>query len=138
MRCSKWFFQSRFIENNLFVIISIRFNVTWFVNLRTNHNYEKSELAKSLSVMILLCYRWSFLSTKLFTSCFCVLVYGTHHVLVLDAFHPSTTTINLERLFEDFRDQGFSIRWVNDTRALAVFRNPSIGMCGFSGMIFIF
>ena len=63
-------------------------------------------------------------------------MYGTHHVLVLDAFHPSTTTINLERLFEDFRDRGFSIRWVNDTRALAVFRNPSIGMCGFSGMIF--
>ncbi|XP_057548538.1 uncharacterized protein LOC130826923 [Amaranthus tricolor] len=53
-------------------------------------------------------------------------LYGTHHVLVLDAFHPSTTTINLERLFEDFRDRGFSIRWVNDTRALAVFRNPSI------------
>ncbi|KAL2932707.1 Coiled-coil domain-containing protein R3HCC1L [Bienertia sinuspersici] len=52
-------------------------------------------------------------------------LYGTHHVLVLDGFHPSTTTTDLERLFEGFRDRGFAIRWVNDTLALAVFRTPS-------------
>lgn len=53
-------------------------------------------------------------------------VYGTHHVLVLDGFKPSTTATDLEKLFEDFRERGFAIRWVNDTLALAVFRTPSI------------
>jgi len=56
-------------------------------------------------------------------------VYGTCHVFVLDGFQPSTTIADLERLFEDFKDRGFSIRWINDTLALAVFQSPSIGMC---------
>ncbi|XP_021720565.1 uncharacterized protein LOC110688165 [Chenopodium quinoa] len=55
-------------------------------------------------------------------------LYGTHHVLVLDGFHPSTTTIDLERLFEGFRDRGFAIRWVKDTLALGVFRTPSTAL----------
>ncbi|KAK3205596.1 hypothetical protein Dsin_019642 [Dipteronia sinensis] len=54
--------------------------------------------------------------------------YGTRHVLVLADFSPSTRTTDLERLFEDFRDRGFVIRWVNDTVALAVFRTPSIAL----------
>lgn len=53
--------------------------------------------------------------------------YGTHHVLVVADFPPSTRTIELEKLFDDFRDHGVVIRWVNDTTALAVFRTPSIG-----------
>lgn len=55
--------------------------------------------------------------------------YGTRHVLVLSDFSPSTRTIDLERLFDDFKDRGVVIRWVNDTTALAVFRTPSDGMC---------
>ncbi|MED6137769.1 hypothetical protein PIB30_068090 [Stylosanthes scabra] len=54
--------------------------------------------------------------------------YGTAHVLVLADFPPSTRTIELERLFEDFRDRGFVIRWVNDTVALAVFQTPSVAL----------
>ncbi|KAF3439486.1 hypothetical protein FNV43_RR17764 [Rhamnella rubrinervis] len=56
------------------------------------------------------------------------LTYGTHHVLVLADFPPSTGTIELEKLFEDFKDHGVVIRWVNDTTALAVFRNPAIAL----------
>ncbi|KAI9094186.1 hypothetical protein K1719_021289 [Acacia pycnantha] len=47
----------------------------------------------------------------------------TRHVLVAD-FFPSTTTLDLEKLFGDFKDRGVVIRWVNDTAALAVFRTP--------------
>ncbi|KAA3455448.1 coiled-coil domain-containing protein R3HCC1L-like [Gossypium australe] len=54
--------------------------------------------------------------------------YGMHHVLVLADFSPSTRTTDLEKLFEDFRDRGVAIRWVNDTTALAVFRTPSIAL----------
>ncbi|KAB2065659.1 hypothetical protein ES319_A09G104300v1 [Gossypium barbadense] len=54
--------------------------------------------------------------------------YGMHHVLVLADFSPSTRTTDLEKLFEDFRDRGVAIRWVNDTTALAVFRTPSIDL----------
>ncbi|XP_028808300.1 coiled-coil domain-containing protein R3HCC1L [Neltuma alba] len=54
--------------------------------------------------------------------------YGTRHVLVLADFLPSTRTIDLEKLFEDFKDRGVVIRWVNDTVALAVFRTPSIAL----------
>ncbi|XP_050285363.1 uncharacterized protein LOC126724952 [Quercus robur] len=54
--------------------------------------------------------------------------YGKRHVLVLADFPPSTRTIDLEKLFQDFKDQGFVIRWVNDTTALAVFRTPSIAL----------
>lgn len=53
--------------------------------------------------------------------------FGTQHVLVLADFPPSTTTIELEKLFQDFGDRGVVIRWVNDTVALAVFQTPSIG-----------
>lgn len=54
--------------------------------------------------------------------------YGTQHILVLADFPPSTTTIELEKLFVDIRDPGVVIRWVNDTVALAVFRTPSIAL----------
>uniref|UniRef100_A0A2P2L170 Coiled-coil domain-containing protein R3HCC1L isoform X1 n=1 Tax=Rhizophora mucronata TaxID=61149 RepID=A0A2P2L170_RHIMU len=54
--------------------------------------------------------------------------YGTHHVLVLADFSPTTRTIDLERLFEGFKDCGVAIRWVNDTTALAVFQAPSIAL----------
>jgi len=53
--------------------------------------------------------------------------FGTMHVLVLYDFSPTTRTADLEKLFDNFRDRGFAIRWVNDTTALAVFRTPSIG-----------
>ncbi|KAG4909073.1 hypothetical protein JHK87_055189 [Glycine soja] len=53
--------------------------------------------------------------------------YGTSHVLVLANFTPSTRTTELEKLFENFKDRGFVIRWVNDTVALAVFRTPPVG-----------
>ncbi|KAJ7012285.1 hypothetical protein NC653_002367 [Populus alba x Populus x berolinensis] len=53
--------------------------------------------------------------------------YGTHHVLVLADFPPSMRTTDLEKHFEDFKDRGFVIRWINDTVALAVFQTPSIG-----------
>jgi len=55
--------------------------------------------------------------------------YGTSHVIVLADFSPSTRTTELEKLFDDFKDRGFVIRWVNDTVALAVFRTPSVGNC---------
>lgn len=51
--------------------------------------------------------------------------YGTRHVLVLADFSPNWRTTDLERLFVDFKDSGFLIRWVNDTTALAVFKTPS-------------
>ncbi|XP_047157550.1 coiled-coil domain-containing protein R3HCC1L [Vigna umbellata] len=54
--------------------------------------------------------------------------YGTSHVIVLADFSPSTRTTELEKLFEDFKDRGFVIRWVNDTVALAVFRTPSVAL----------
>lgn len=54
--------------------------------------------------------------------------YGTGHVLVLYNFPPSTRTMELEKLFEKFKDDGVAIRWVNDTVALAVFRTPTLGM----------
>ncbi|XP_057955461.1 uncharacterized protein LOC131149222 isoform X2 [Malania oleifera] len=57
--------------------------------------------------------------------------YGTHHVLVLADFPPTTKTIKLEKLFENFRDC-VVIRWVNDTVALAVFRTPSIACEAYS------
>ncbi|CAH8333404.1 unnamed protein product [Eruca vesicaria subsp. sativa] len=50
--------------------------------------------------------------------------YGTRHVLVLADFSPNLRTTDLERLFVDFKDSGFLIRWVNDTTALAVFKTP--------------
>ncbi|XP_031387800.1 uncharacterized protein LOC116200943 isoform X2 [Punica granatum] len=56
--------------------------------------------------------------------------YGTHHVLVLTDFPPSTKTMELEKLLEDFRGRGVVIRWVNDTTALAVFRSPATGWLG--------
>lgn len=52
--------------------------------------------------------------------------YGTAHVLVLYDFSPTTRTTDLEKLFYNFRDRGYAIRWVNDTTALAVFRTPSL------------
>lgn len=54
--------------------------------------------------------------------------YGTLHVLVLADFPPSTRTIELEKLFQDFNDRGFVIRWVNDTTALAVFQTPAVAL----------
>ncbi|KAL6966744.1 hypothetical protein U1Q18_032536 [Sarracenia purpurea var. burkii] len=54
------------------------------------------------------------------------LKYGTRHVLVLADFPPSTRTVDLEKMLEDFKGRGFVIRWVNDTVALAVFRTPTI------------
>ncbi|CAN1247624.1 hypothetical protein LINPERPRIM_LOCUS6409 [Linum perenne] len=53
--------------------------------------------------------------------------FGTHHVLVLADVPPSTKTTDLERLLDGFKHHGVSVRWVNDTTALAVFRSPSIG-----------
>ncbi|KAG1369762.1 coiled-coil domain-containing protein R3HCC1L [Cocos nucifera] len=52
--------------------------------------------------------------------------FGTSHVLVLYDFPPSTRTMDLEKLFEKFKDHGVAIRWVNDTVALAVFRTPAV------------
>ena len=46
---------------------------------------------------------------------------------MLADFPPSTRTTELEKLFENFKDREFVIRWVNDTMALAVFRTPEIG-----------
>ncbi|KFK26340.1 hypothetical protein AALP_AA8G235000 [Arabis alpina] len=54
--------------------------------------------------------------------------YGTRHVLVLAGFSPSLRTTDLEKLFGDFKDGGFIIRWVNDTTALAVFKTPSTAL----------
>ncbi|CAL0303982.1 unnamed protein product [Lupinus luteus] len=54
--------------------------------------------------------------------------YGTGHVLVLADFPPSTKTIELEKIFEGFKDRGLVIRWVNDTVALAVFQTPSVAL----------
>ncbi|XP_074296394.1 uncharacterized protein LOC141626542 [Silene latifolia] len=55
--------------------------------------------------------------------------HGTRrHVLVLDGFDPRTTTTDLEKLYKDYRDRGFAIRWVNDTLALAVFQTPSVDL----------
>ncbi|MCO5586930.1 hypothetical protein L7F22_040874 [Adiantum nelumboides] len=49
--------------------------------------------------------------------------FGVRHVLVV-SFSPSVTTRDLEELFKPFGSDGVAIRWVNDTTALAVFRNP--------------
>lgn len=51
--------------------------------------------------------------------------YGVRHVLGIN-FPPKVTTKDLEQLFKPFALQGVSIRWVNDTTALAVFRNPDV------------
>ncbi|RDX67336.1 Coiled-coil domain-containing protein R3HCC1L, partial [Mucuna pruriens] len=64
--------------------------------------------------------------------------YGTSHVLVLADFSPSTRTTELERLFENFKDRGFVIRWVNDTVALAVFRTPSVALEALNSVRFSF
>jgi hypothetical protein len=63
--------------------------------------------------------------------------YGTLHVLVLADFPPSTRTIELEKLFQDFNDRGFVIRWVNDTTALAVFQTPAVGNYISTNLIYI-
>lgn len=57
--------------------------------------------------------------------------YGARHVLVVADFPPSTRATELEKLFENFEDRGFVIRWVNDTVALAVFQTPLTGNCNF-------
>ncbi|KAM7272424.1 hypothetical protein ACFE04_027087 [Oxalis oulophora] len=54
--------------------------------------------------------------------------YGTRHVLVLADFSPTLRTMDLEKLFADFTDRGVSIRWINDTTALAVFPSPSLAL----------
>ncbi|XP_024529139.1 uncharacterized protein LOC9631355 [Selaginella moellendorffii] len=54
------------------------------------------------------------------------LVYGASHVLVLGGFPPKTTTRDLEQVVMPYASRGVVIRWVNDTTALAVFRNPTI------------
>ncbi|KAG6476783.1 hypothetical protein ZIOFF_066031 [Zingiber officinale] len=64
--------------------------------------------------------------------------YGTDHVLVLYNFPPSTQTIELEKLFEKFKDDGVAIRWVNDTVALAVFRTPTLARDAHSKIPFPF
>ncbi|XP_042434154.1 R3H and coiled-coil domain-containing protein 1-like [Zingiber officinale] len=64
--------------------------------------------------------------------------YGTDHVLVLYNFPPSTQTIELEKLFEKFKDDGVAIRWVNDTVALAVFRTPTLARDAHSKIPFLF
>lgn len=61
--------------------------------------------------------------------------FGTSHVLVVYDFPPSTRTTELEKIFEDFRDRGVAIRWVNDTVALAVFRTPSVGEFTYLGSL---
>lgn len=50
---------------------------------------------------------------------------GVRHVLAV-SFLPSVTTKDLEELFEPFGSPGVALRWVNDTTALAVFRNPEV------------
>lgn len=67
-------------------------------------------------------------TTPEFISAIYAAKYGTRHVLVLADFSPSLKTTDLEKLFKDFKDSGFIIRWVNDTTALAVFKTPSAGM----------
>ncbi|XP_031504640.1 uncharacterized protein LOC116267178 [Nymphaea colorata] len=52
--------------------------------------------------------------------------YGMDHTLVLSGFPSSTRTTELEKDFDSFRDRGVSIRWVDDTTALAVFRTPAL------------
>ncbi|KAI4321312.1 hypothetical protein MLD38_034709 [Melastoma candidum] len=52
--------------------------------------------------------------------------YGTRHILVLAGFPPTTRTLDLEKLLEDFKSHGVVIRWVNDTTALAVFRTAAL------------
>ncbi|KAK9156863.1 hypothetical protein Scep_003437 [Stephania cephalantha] len=64
--------------------------------------------------------------------------FGTGHVLVLADFPPSTRTTDLEKLFESFKDRGVAIRWVNDTVALAVFRNPSVAADAYNSSHFPF
>ncbi|KAK9122906.1 hypothetical protein Sjap_012508 [Stephania japonica] len=64
--------------------------------------------------------------------------FGTSHVLVLADFPPSTKTTDLEKLFESFKDRGVAIRWVNDTVALAVFRNPSVSADAYNSIRFPF
>lgn len=59
-------------------------------------------------------------------------IYGTRHVLVVADFPPSTKATELEKLFENFEDRGFVIRWVNDTVALAVFQTPLIALEAFN------
>ncbi|XP_065868562.1 uncharacterized protein [Euphorbia lathyris] len=54
--------------------------------------------------------------------------YGTRHVLVIANFPPSTKTIDLENLFQEFKDCVVVIRWVSDTVALAVFQKPSLAL----------
>ncbi|XP_071723884.1 uncharacterized protein [Rutidosis leptorrhynchoides] len=54
--------------------------------------------------------------------------YGPRHVLVLADFSPTLRTMDLEKLFANFTDRGVSIRWINDTTALAVFSNPSAAL----------
>eukprot|EP00252_Welwitschia_mirabilis_P010150 TRINITY_DN2329_c0_g1_i1.p1 TRINITY_DN2329_c0_g1~~TRINITY_DN2329_c0_g1_i1.p1 ORF type:complete len:396 (+),score=71.39 TRINITY_DN2329_c0_g1_i1:138-1190(+) len=50
--------------------------------------------------------------------------YGTSHILVVEDFSPNTSTADIEKLFESFRSDGVTVRWIHDTLALAVFSKP--------------
>ncbi|KAJ4748621.1 Growth inhibition and differentiation-related protein 88 [Rhynchospora pubera] len=53
-------------------------------------------------------------------------ILGRRHVLVLYDLPKGTRTTELEKMFQEFDDTSFAIRWVNETSALAVFPNPSL------------
>lgn len=49
------------------------------------------------------------------------------HILDIYDFDPSVKTKDLENLFHSFRESGVNIRWINNTRALAVFSSSETG-----------
>ncbi|GAQ88225.1 hypothetical protein KFL_004110040 [Klebsormidium nitens] len=50
---------------------------------------------------------------------------GMDHVIEVYGFAPSVKTMDLETLFWGYREEGVTIKWVDDTHAVAVFRRPS-------------
>lgn len=49
------------------------------------------------------------------------------HVLEISNFPPEFREQDLMMLFSDFKESGFSIKWVDDTHALLVFSSSEIG-----------
>lgn len=49
------------------------------------------------------------------------------HVLEISNFPPEFVEQDLMIIFAQYKESGFTIKWVDDTHALAIFSNAEIG-----------
>ncbi|KAH8937645.1 hypothetical protein BDL97_16G039400 [Sphagnum fallax] len=59
---------------------------------------------------------------------------GADHVLLISGFSPMMKTKDLENLVKPYSSQGVSIRWVDDSTALAVFSTPALARQALAGI----